>query len=137
MWSIRPRCRAYRSRDILRHHARPRRNLRKACVERYGGNLGNLSVTVFSSLSVFPRRTKTTPNARPGPSNDLKTLNEETFETRELVPLRLKVRIAVNTGQVVIGPLDGSARRVGTSAVVAARLQNIAPSNAIVIGSTT
>src|SRR5262249_18777671 len=58
--------------------------------------------------------------------------------TRDLGPLRLSVRIAVNTGRVVIGPLEGIGTGVfGTSAVVAARLQNFAPSNAIVIGATT
>jgi class 3 adenylate cyclase/predicted ATPase/urease gamma subunit len=72
----------------------------------------------------------------------LNALKGETFETRELGPVRLGVRIAVNTGRVVLGPLDSIGDGVGTgvfgtSAVVAARLQNIAPSNAIVIGQTT
>ena len=48
------------------------------------------------------------------------------------------MRIAINTGQVVLGPLDGIGTGVfGTSAVVAARLQNLALTNTIIIGSTT
>jgi class 3 adenylate cyclase/DNA-binding MarR family transcriptional regulator len=111
----------------------------KACVQRYGGNLAqSFGDGLLFYFGVPQAHEDDAERAVQAGLAILKTLNEETFETRELGPLRLKVRIAVNTGQVVIGPLDGIGTGVfGTSAVVAARLQNIAPSNAIVIGSTT
>ncbi len=69
-------------------------------------------------------------------------MRERQFETREAGLLRLRVRIAVNTGIVVVGRLTGEAdhdrREVfGMPVHLAARLQDVAPPNRVVIGATT
>src|SRR5262245_17206667 len=111
----------------------------KACVQRYGGNLAqSFGDGLLFYFGVPQAHEDDAERAVQAGFAILEALAAETFETRDLGPLRLTVRIAVNTGQVVIGPLDGIGTGVfGTSAVVAARLQNLAPPNAIVIGATT
>jgi class 3 adenylate cyclase/predicted ATPase len=69
-------------------------------------------------------------------------MRERQFETREAGSLRLKVRVAVNTGIVVVGRMTGEAdhdrREVfGMPVHLAARLQNVAPPDGVVIGATT
>ncbi len=69
-------------------------------------------------------------------------MGEREFETRDAGVLRLRVRIAVNTGIVVVGRMTGEAdhdrREVfGMPVHLAARLQNVAPPNRVVIGATT
>jgi class 3 adenylate cyclase/predicted ATPase len=69
-------------------------------------------------------------------------LREQEFATAEAGPVKLDVRIAVNTGLVVVGGLTGEAgfeRRdvFGTPAHIGDRLQALAPLNRVVIGPAT
>jgi class 3 adenylate cyclase/DNA-binding MarR family transcriptional regulator len=111
----------------------------KACVQRYGGNLAqSFGDGLLFYFGVPQAHEDDAERAVQAGFAILEAMAAETFETRDLGPVRLTVRIAVNTGQVVIGPLEGIGTGVfGTSTVVAARLQNFAPPNAIVIGATT
>jgi class 3 adenylate cyclase/tetratricopeptide (TPR) repeat protein len=69
-------------------------------------------------------------------------INKREFSVIKGQSLHLKVRIAVNTGTVVVGGMTGTSeldRRdvFGTPVHIAARLQNVAPPNRVVIGPTT
>jgi class 3 adenylate cyclase len=69
-------------------------------------------------------------------------MDQRQFPTAEAGLVRVRVRIAVNTGMVVVGGTTAEflhqRREVfGTPVHIAARLQNIAPSNRVVIGPTT
>ncbi len=69
-------------------------------------------------------------------------MRKHEFATSELGPVRLGVRIAVNTGVVVVGSLTGDASAeprdvFGTSANIAAKLQGAAPPNGVIIGPAT
>ncbi len=69
-------------------------------------------------------------------------MREHEFSTAEAGPVKLNVRIAVNTGVMVVGGLtgeEGFERRdvFGTPAHIAAKLQAFAPANGVVIGPAT
>ena len=65
-------------------------------------------------------------------------MQQQRFQMREAGLLQLRVRVAVNTGLVVVGRMGGpdfNRREVfGLPVHIAARLQNIAPPNSVVIG---
>jgi class 3 adenylate cyclase len=69
-------------------------------------------------------------------------IGQHEFSTSDLPSIRLRVRIAVNTGLVVVGSLTGDTgveRRdvFGTPAHIAARLQSVAPPGSVIIGPST
>jgi class 3 adenylate cyclase len=69
-------------------------------------------------------------------------MRKHEFATSEIGPVRLGVRIGINTGLVVVGSLTGEPgieRRdvFGTPANIAARLQGTAPLNGVIIGPAT
>ena len=69
-------------------------------------------------------------------------MRKHEFATTEIGPVRLGVRIGINTGLVVVGSLTGEPgieRRdvFGTPANIAARLQGTAPLNGVIIGPAT
>jgi predicted ATPase/class 3 adenylate cyclase len=64
------------------------------------------------------------------------------FATWHIGPVRLQLRVAVNTGVVIVGSLTGrpllqDQEVFGTPAHMAARLQAIAPHNAVIVGPVT
>ena len=68
-------------------------------------------------------------------------MQQQRFQMREAGLLQLRVRVAVNTGLVVVGRMGGpdfNRREVfGLPVHIAARLQNIAPPNSVVIGPSS
>jgi class 3 adenylate cyclase/predicted ATPase len=69
-------------------------------------------------------------------------MQQQRFQMREAGLLQLRVRVSVNTGLVVVGRMGGEPdfkrREVfGLPVHIAARLQNIAPPNSIVIGASS
>ncbi|MCB9077735.1 MAG: AAA family ATPase [Anaerolineaceae bacterium] len=75
---------------------------------------------------------------------EMKNLNvrlQQSIRTRSRGPLRLAVRIGIHTGLVVIGEIGSGARReqlaVGETTNIAARLQNLAKPNTVVISVST
>ncbi|MCB0224403.1 MAG: zinc ribbon domain-containing protein, partial [Anaerolineae bacterium] len=71
---------------------------------------------------------------------EMKNLNvrlQQSIRTRSRAPLRLAVRIGIHTGLVVVGEIGSGERReqlaVGETTNIAARLQNLAKPNTVVI----
>jgi class 3 adenylate cyclase/DNA-binding transcriptional ArsR family regulator len=113
------------------------------CARRYGGFLArSVGDAVLIYFGLPQAHEDDAERAIHAALSIIAALRERVFETSELGQVRLAVRIAVNTGLVVVGDLrgDGAMENLevfGSSAIVAARLQEIAPTNAVVIGPAT
>jgi len=112
-------------------------------IRRYGGHIAR---TVGDGLLAYfglPRAHEDDAERAVHAALSIATgMHDRQFPLTEHGSLRLRVRIAVNTGIVVVGGTTGEfglKRRdvFGTPVHIAARLQNIAPANGVVIGSTT
>ncbi|MCB0166448.1 MAG: AAA family ATPase, partial [Anaerolineae bacterium] len=75
---------------------------------------------------------------------EMKNLNvrlQQSIRTRSRAPLRLAVRIGIHTGLVVVGEIGSGERReqlaMGETTNIAARLQNLAKPNTVVISLST
>jgi class 3 adenylate cyclase len=111
----------------------------ESCAQRYGGELARSFGDGLLFYYGFPQAHEDdAERAVQAGLAIIDAVKAETFETREIGEISLKVRIAVSTGPVVLGPTGRIGTDVfGTSVVVAARLQGLAPANSIVIGATT
>lgn len=111
----------------------------EGCAQRYGGELARSFGDGLLFYYGFPQAHEDdAERAVQAGLAIVEAVGAETFETREIGKISLKVRIAVSTGPVVIGPTGRIGTDVfGTSVVVAARLQGAAPANAVVIGAAT
>ena len=109
------------------------------CARRYGGELARSFGDGLLFYYGFPRAHEDdAERAVQAGLAIIDAVKAEKFETREIGAISLKVRIAISTGPVVLGPTGKTGTDVfGTSVVVAARLQGLAPANAVVIGDTT
>ena len=111
----------------------------EGCAQRYGGELARTFGDGLLFYYGFPQAHEDdAERAVQAGLAMVDALNAETFETQEIGRISLKVRVAVSTGPVVIGPTGRIGTDVfGTSVVVAARLQSLTPANAVVIGAAT
>ncbi|TAI64646.1 adenylate/guanylate cyclase domain-containing protein [Bradyrhizobium sp. Leo170] len=121
------------------------RTYRDLCNEqicRYGGHIARMIGDGLLAYFGVPQAHENDPERAVRASLAITAaIKEREFQMSDGSFLRLRVRIGVNTGPVVVGSVPGepSERRevFGSSVHVAARLQGLAGENAVVIGSGT
>ena len=125
--------------SVLREY----RDICDRLIQRYGGVIAR---TVGDGLLAYfglPQAHADDPeNAALAGLAIIAVMRKHEFATSEIGPVRLGVRIGINTGLVVVGSLTGEPgieRRdvFGTPANIAARLQGTAPLNGVIIGPAT
>src|SRR5262245_3297408 len=121
------------------------RSYRDICNEqicRYGGHIARMIGDGLLAYFGVPQAHENDPERAVRASLAITAaIKEREFQMSDGSFLRLRVRIGVNTGPVVVGSVPGepSERRevFGSSVHVAARLQGLAGENAVVIGAGT
>jgi class 3 adenylate cyclase/predicted ATPase/DNA-binding transcriptional ArsR family regulator len=111
-------------------------------IEKYGGHLARMIGDEILAYFGVPHAHEDDPErAVHAALSIVEAIGKQDFSTVDAKSVRLDVRIAINTGLVVVGALhvgSGPRREIfGTPAHIAARLQGITPVNAIVIGPLT
>jgi class 3 adenylate cyclase/tetratricopeptide (TPR) repeat protein len=111
----------------------------RAVIERHGGTvekfIGDAVMAVFGVPTLHEDDALRAVSAAAEMHTALARLNDE---IEERWGLRLRIRIGVNTGEVVVGDAEaGEALVVGDSVNVAARLETAAPPDQTLIGAET
>src|SRR6478736_7011673 len=111
-------------------------------IRRYGGHIARLVCDGLLAYFGVPQAHENDPERAVRASLAIAAaVREQKFPTSDGSFVRLGVRIGVNTGVVVVGSVPGEpADRqevFGSSANIAARLQEIAGENGVVVGSGT
>jgi class 3 adenylate cyclase/predicted ATPase len=111
-------------------------------IERFGGHLARMIGDEILAYFGVPHAHEDDPErAIHAALSIAQAVGEQTFSTLDRTSVRLNVRIAINTGVVVVGALhvrSGPRREIfGTPAHIAARLLDVAPVNGIAIGPLT
>jgi class 3 adenylate cyclase/tetratricopeptide (TPR) repeat protein len=119
------------------------RNICDQWIRHFGGCIARMVGDGLLAYFGFPHaREDSTESAVHAALSIAAAIRDQEFSTWEAGSVRLQVRIAVNTGLVVIGSLTGGQSLeqqevFGTSVHIAARLQSIAPPNGVIIGPST
>jgi class 3 adenylate cyclase len=119
---------------------------RKICdeqIQRFGGHIARTIGDGLLAYFGLPQAHEDDPErAIRAALSIIAAIHEREFRIPESASVRLKLRVAANTGIVVVGGLTGEAgveRRdvFGSPAHVAARLQGVAAPNTVVVGIAT
>jgi len=121
------------------------RSYRDICDEQirhYGGHIARMIGDGLLAYFGVPQAHENDPERAVRASLAIaEAMEQREFRVSDRSVARLKVRIAVNTGQVVVGSVPGEpSERVevfGSPANIAARLQGLAGENEVVIGAGT
>jgi class 3 adenylate cyclase/predicted ATPase len=118
------------------------RDICNLSIERYGGHLGRMIGDEILAYFGVPHAHEDDPQRAVHAALSIcEAVGKQDFSISGAKSVRLNVRIAINTGLVVVGGLhvgSGPRREIfGTPAHIAARLQEVAPVNGIVIGPLT
>jgi class 3 adenylate cyclase len=110
-----------------------------AALERHGGTvekyIGDAVMAVFGAPVLHEDDAFRAVRAAQAMREELELLNAELADRFDV---RLRVRIGVNTGEVIVGdPAAGQALVVGDPVNVAARLEQVAPGGEILLGPAT
>jgi class 3 adenylate cyclase/predicted ATPase/DNA-binding transcriptional ArsR family regulator len=111
-------------------------------IEKYGGHLARMIGDEILAYFGVPHAHEDDPErAIHAALSIAEAIGKQEFSTLDRKSVRLNVRIAINTGVVVVGSShvgSGPRREIfGTPAHIAARLQDVAPVDGIVIGPLT
>jgi class 3 adenylate cyclase/predicted ATPase len=111
-------------------------------IEKYGGHLARMIGDEILAYFGVPHAHEDDPERAVHAALSIaEAVSKQEFSTLDRKSVRLNVRIAINTGVVVVGAShvgSGPRREIfGTPAHIAARLQDVAPVNGIVIGPLT
>jgi class 3 adenylate cyclase len=111
-------------------------------IRQYGGHIARMIGDGLLAYFGVPQAHENDPERAVRASVAISAaIKEQKFQISDGNFVRLRVRIGVNTGLVVVGSVPGEpADRLevfGSSAHIAARLQGIAGENGVVIGSAT